>query len=60
MTEYEEAHRGLMVALARSGDRTEALRQYDRLARTLRTELDTEPDAATKALYNRLRRSEAV
>ena len=57
---HEEAHRGLMVALARSGDRTEALRQYDRLARTLRTELDTEPDAATKALYNRLRRSEAV
>jgi DNA-binding SARP family transcriptional activator len=40
---HEDAHRRLMLALARSGDRTEALRQYDRLARRLQTDLDTEP-----------------
>jgi DNA-binding SARP family transcriptional activator len=49
-----------MLALARAGDRTEALRQYDRLARLLETELDAEPDADTKALCRRLRRSETV
>jgi predicted ATPase/DNA-binding SARP family transcriptional activator len=57
---HEEAHRGLMRALARSGDRTEALRQYDRLALTLRRDLDSEPDEATKALYERLKRAEVV
>ena len=57
---HEEAHRRLMLALARSGDRTEALRQYDRLARRLQTDLETEPDAVTKALSDRLRRSETV
>jgi DNA-binding SARP family transcriptional activator len=57
---HEETHRRLMLALARAGDRTEALRQYDRLARLLETELDAEPDADTKALCRRLRRSETV
>jgi DNA-binding SARP family transcriptional activator len=56
----EEGHRGLMLALARAGDRTEALRQYDRLARTLETDLDAEPDPDTTALYERLKRAESV
>jgi len=33
---------------------------HRRLARRLQTDLDTEPDADSKALYNRLRKSEAV
>lgn len=57
---HEEAHRRLMLSLARAGERTEALRQYDRLARTLRADLETEPDAETKALYERLRSAEAI
>ena len=57
---HEEAHRRLMLALSRSGDRTGALRQYDRLARSLQADLDAEPDEDTKALYERLRGSEAV
>ena len=48
------------LALARAGDRTEALRQYDRLARTLETDLDAEPDSDTTALYERLKRAESV
>jgi predicted ATPase/DNA-binding SARP family transcriptional activator len=57
---HEEAHRRLMLALARGGERSEALKQYDRLARSLRSDLDAEPDRETKALYDKLRRAEAV
>lgn len=57
---HEKAHRGLMLALARAGDRSEALRQYDRLSRTLRSDLEAEPDRETKALYERLRKAETV
>jgi len=56
----EEAHRRRMVCLARSGDRTEALRQYDRLRGVLRKELDAEPESETTALFDRLRRAERV
>lgn len=56
----EEAYRRLMMALDQSGHRTEGLRLYERLARLLRGELDSEPNAATKALYDRLRKGEAV
>lgn len=56
----EDAHRQLMTALARAGDRTDALSQYERLARLLRTDLDAEPAAATRSLYERLRQGETV
>jgi two-component SAPR family response regulator len=56
----EEAHRRLMLCLARSGERTEALRQYERLAEVLRKDLDAEPERETKALFDRLRRAQRV
>jgi predicted ATPase/DNA-binding SARP family transcriptional activator len=56
----EEAHRRLMLCLARSGDRTEALRQYERLRGVLRRELDAEPESETTALFDRLRRAARV
>jgi len=56
----EEAHRRRMLCLARSGDRTEALRQYERLRGMLRKDLDAEPESETTALFNRLRRAERV
>jgi two-component SAPR family response regulator len=57
---HEDAHRRLMLSLARGGERTEALRQYDRLARTLRADLEAEPEPATRALYDRLKKAEPV
>ncbi|HET9424011.1 MAG TPA: BTAD domain-containing putative transcriptional regulator [Gemmatimonadaceae bacterium] len=57
---HEEAHRRLMEALARGGDRTAAIRQYDRLTHLLQTELQAEPEHATNALYERLKGSEAI
>jgi DNA-binding SARP family transcriptional activator len=57
---HEEAHRQLLLCLARSGERTRALRHYERLVALLREELDTAPDAATTELYERLRRAEPV
>ena len=56
----EGAHRRLLMALARSGDRTEALRHYERLAQTLRADLGAEPEKETRVLYDRLRKAEAV
>ncbi|HEX7979570.1 MAG TPA: BTAD domain-containing putative transcriptional regulator, partial [Gemmatimonadaceae bacterium] len=56
----EEAHRRLMLCLARSGDRTGALRQYERLRGTLLRELEAEPESETTALFNRLRRAEPM
>ena len=53
---HEEAHRLLIASLARAGRRSEALRQYERLVVTLERELDAEPDAATIALVERVRR----
>ena len=57
---HEEAHRWLMICLARSGDRAQALRQFDRLTTILRAELEAEPEDATVEVYQRLRRGEAV
>ena len=56
----EEAHRRRMLCLARSGDRAEALRQYERLRGALRRDLDAEPESETTALFDRLRRAERV
>jgi len=47
----ERAVRDLMRALAADGRAGEALAAYDRLARTLREELGTEPDRATGDLH---------
>ena len=51
----EDAHRMIVQALAASGRRAEALKHYDALVVLLRHELNTEPDAATKALVAGLR-----
>lgn len=46
----EEAHRGVMLAYAKNGDRVKALQAYDRLAAVLEAELGVEPDETTQAL----------
>ncbi|MBK7895517.1 MAG: hypothetical protein IPJ90_11700 [Anaerolineaceae bacterium] len=50
----EEAHRQLMTALARSGQRRAALAQYETCRRLLETELGSEPSAETTALFARI------
>jgi predicted ATPase/DNA-binding SARP family transcriptional activator len=52
---HEEACRELMVCLAQTGARTEALRLYETLRLLLRDELDVEPEQSTTALYEELR-----
>jgi len=56
----EGAWRRLLVALARGGERSEALRRYERLVETLKADLGAEPDKDTKLLHERLRRAEPV
>ncbi len=51
----EEAHCQLMLALARTGQRSAALAQYQRCRRLLSEEFGVEPAAATTALYNRVK-----
>lgn len=51
----EHAHRGLMRLYYRAGDRTAALRQYDRCVAILREELDVAPTRRTQALYEQIR-----
>jgi DNA-binding SARP family transcriptional activator/predicted ATPase len=51
----EEAHRQLMLALVRSGQRTAALSQYETCRRTLDKELGVAPSAETTTLYERIR-----
>ncbi len=51
----EEAHRQLMHILARSGQRSAALAQYQACRRTLIEELGVEPTRETQALYQRIR-----
>lgn len=51
----EEAHRQRMLALARSGQHSAALAQYQRCRAILRKEFDAEPAAETTALYQRIR-----
>ena len=51
----EEAHRQLMTLLARSGQRTAALAQYETCRRILAEELGVEPMPETQALYHRLK-----
>lgn len=54
---HEPAHRLLMAALARRGERTEALRTYERFAAALADELGVAPEPATRLLHEQLRRA---
>jgi DNA-binding SARP family transcriptional activator len=51
----ESAHQQLMLALARSGDYTAALAQYETCRRLLAEELSVEPMLETTRLYERIR-----
>ncbi|MCP4289578.1 MAG: AAA family ATPase [Gammaproteobacteria bacterium] len=51
----EEAHRQLMLLLARSGQRGAALSQYETCRQVLEDELGVEPSEETMALYQRIR-----
>jgi DNA-binding SARP family transcriptional activator/predicted ATPase len=51
----EEAHRQLMILLARSGQQSAALAQYETCRRILAEELGVEPLPETQALYHRLK-----
>jgi DNA-binding SARP family transcriptional activator/predicted ATPase len=48
----EQAHQSLMRLLALSGQRGEALAQYEACCRALREELDVEPGEETQRLYD--------
>jgi DNA-binding SARP family transcriptional activator len=50
----EDAHLALMRAHAARGDRTTALAQYERMARTLERELGVEPGPAARSLRDEL------
>ena len=50
----EEAHQQLMRLLARSGQRSAALQQYETCRRILAGELNVEPHQETTALYERI------
>lgn len=54
----EQAHRDLMTALVRAGQRGEALRHYERLSARLASELGSKPARETTALRERLRRGD--
>jgi predicted ATPase/DNA-binding SARP family transcriptional activator len=51
----EEAHRQMISALALSGQREAALRQYQACCRALADEMDTAPQEETTALFQRIR-----
>lgn len=53
----EEAHRQLMMLLARSGQRAAALAQFETCRRVLEEELAVEPTAETKQLYYDIRQN---
>jgi predicted ATPase/DNA-binding SARP family transcriptional activator len=54
----ERAHRYLMLLLARSGERSGALAQYEICRRALAEELAVEPGAETVVLYEQIRKGE--
>jgi TolB-like protein/DNA-binding SARP family transcriptional activator len=56
----EDAHRLVVRALAATGRKAEAIKHYEDLVVLLKHELDTEPDAATKALAAELRNAKTV
>ncbi|MGC9349151.1 MAG: BTAD domain-containing putative transcriptional regulator [Anaerolineae bacterium] len=56
----EQAHRQAMRALGLSGQRAKALMQYETCRRILDAELGIEPEGATKALRDQIRRGDLV
>jgi DNA-binding SARP family transcriptional activator len=52
---YERAHRQMMRLYLLSGDRSQALRQYERCAAALKEELGVAPSKRTTALYEKIR-----
>jgi predicted ATPase/DNA-binding SARP family transcriptional activator len=56
----EAAWRQLMICRARAGSRSESLLLYRELEERLRADLQTVPESATRALYERLRQNESV
>jgi predicted ATPase/DNA-binding SARP family transcriptional activator len=54
----EAAHRQMMRALAATGQRNMALRQYKACHRFLEAELGVEPEEETRRLYHRIRHGE--
>ncbi|MFQ5460470.1 MAG: BTAD domain-containing putative transcriptional regulator, partial [Anaerolineae bacterium] len=56
----EEAHRSLMLVLAKAGHRTKALQQYDRLRELLAAELGVDPDPTTRALYEAIKTKDSL
>ena len=57
---YEEAYQTLIRAHARAGSRSQALRSYTRCVQSLRDELAMDPLPETVALYEALKRNEAI
>ena len=51
---HEEAHANLMRLYARSGQRYQALRQYEQLREALRRRFGTEPSAASGSLHEEI------
>jgi predicted ATPase/DNA-binding SARP family transcriptional activator/DNA-binding CsgD family transcriptional regulator len=51
---HEEAHAGLMRLFAKSGQRYQALRQYERLREALRRHFGTEPGAISRRLHEEI------
>jgi predicted ATPase/DNA-binding SARP family transcriptional activator len=54
---HEPGYRLLMDLYAQTGDRAGALRVYADCVAVLQAELDVEPDAETRALYDRIRQT---
>lgn len=54
----ERAHRQMMRLYFRGGDRTAALRQYERCVTALKVELGVRPSSRTLALYNKIKADE--
>jgi DNA-binding SARP family transcriptional activator len=52
---HERTHRQVMTFQYLSGDRTAALRQFERCAAALKEELGVKPDKLTSALYHKIR-----
>jgi DNA-binding SARP family transcriptional activator len=52
---YELAHRRMMRLYFMAGDRTQAIRQYERCVAALREELNLEPSERTRQLYEQIR-----
>ncbi len=52
---HEGASRILMTALSDLGEKAQALREFERCRMAMRSRLEVEPSAETRALYDRLR-----